>query len=102
MEQRRRITEMERGYNKAAAAVFALETAIEEFEAALPALRRLADYQESGAWLRDFAADEAGRLPADLTRGVLSEDGLYDLLRRADALCDRLGITPKEADKTAQ
>ena len=93
---------MERGYDKAAAAVFALETAIEDFEAALPALRQLADYQESGAWLRDYAADEAGRLPADLTRGVLSEDGLYDLLRRADALCGRLGIKTEKTDKTAQ
>ena len=31
-------------------------------------------------WKRDFADDEAGRLPNDLKRGVLSEDGIYDLL----------------------
>ena len=28
----------------------------------------------------DFADDEAGRLPADLKRGVLSEDGIWNLL----------------------
>ena len=29
---------------------------------------------------RDFEADEAGLLPKGLKRGVLSEDGIYDLL----------------------
>ena len=47
-------------------------------------LRELADrldrYYGSGEWKRDFADDEAGLLPKDLPRGVLSEDGLYDLL----------------------
>ena len=40
----------------------------------------LSDYYTSPAWKRDFAADEAGLLPKDLTRGVLSEDGIYNLL----------------------
>ena len=31
-------------------------------------------------WLSDFEADEAGLLPPDLKRGVLSEDGIYNLL----------------------
>ena len=30
--------------------------------------------------LSDFEADEAGLLPPDLKRGVLSEDGIYNLL----------------------
>lgn len=45
-------------------------------------LRVLSDYYGSAAWKRDFAADEAGRLPAGLKRGVLSEDGVYHLLER--------------------
>ena len=28
----------------------------------------------------DFEADEEGKLPADLKRGVLSEDAVYDLI----------------------
>ncbi|MBQ2991766.1 MAG: DUF4298 domain-containing protein, partial [Clostridia bacterium] len=28
----------------------------------------------------DYAADERGEWPADLKRGVLSQDGLYNLL----------------------
>ena len=43
-------------------------------------LRKLDAYYMSDRWKRDFAADEAGLLPADLKRGVLSEDGIYNLL----------------------
>ena len=43
-------------------------------------LVELAVYYSSDAWKRDYAADEAGLLPKDLKRGVLSEDGLYNLL----------------------
>lgn len=40
----------------------------------------LSDYYSSPEWKLDFAADESGRLPKELKRGVLSEDGLYNLL----------------------
>lgn len=40
----------------------------------------LKEYYESGLWLSDYEADERGELPADLKRGVLSQDGLYNLL----------------------
>ena len=43
-------------------------------------LRQLSEYYGSAAWKRDLAADEAGLLPKELKRGVLSQDGLYDLL----------------------
>ncbi len=45
-------------------------------------LRQLSDYYGSPAWKRDFAADEAGLLPKELRRGVLSEDGIYHLLEQ--------------------
>ncbi len=43
-------------------------------------IRALEEYFESDLWKKDFADDEAGLLPKDLKRGVLSEDGVYDLL----------------------
>ena len=43
-------------------------------------LKALSDYYSSSAWKRDYAADEAGLLPKDMKRGVLSEDGIYNLL----------------------
>ena len=44
----------------------------------------LTQYMESGQWLRDYSLDEKGELPKDLKRGVLSEDGLYNLLSDID------------------
>lgn len=43
-------------------------------------LQELIEYYENGQWLADYEADEAGLLPGDLKRGVLSEDGVYNLL----------------------
>lgn len=43
-------------------------------------IRMLADYMDSGLWLQDYQRDERGELPPTLKRGVLSEDGLYNLL----------------------
>ena len=40
----------------------------------------LSNYLDSEQWRQDFEADEAGLLPEGLKRGVLSEDGLYNLL----------------------
>ena len=44
------------------------------------AIRILADYYGSKEWKQDFADDEAGLLPKDLKRGVLSEDGIWNIL----------------------
>ncbi len=43
-------------------------------------IKELNEYMESGLWLEDFECDERGELPKDLRCGVLSQDGLYDLL----------------------
>ena len=45
-------------------------------------MARLEAYYGSDDWKQDFADDEAGRLPKDLRRGVLSEDGIYNLLEQ--------------------
>ena len=42
--------------------------------------RELREYYENGQWLLDYEAAERGELPATLKRGVLSQDGLWDLL----------------------
>lgn len=46
----------------------------------------LKQYQESGQWLKDFECDERGELPKDLKRGVLSKDGVYNLLIEVDEI----------------
>ena len=40
----------------------------------------LAEYYASDEWKQDFADDEAGLHPKDLKRGVLSEDGIWNIL----------------------
>ena len=45
-------------------------------------LNELETYYASAEWKQDFEADEAGLLPKKLKRGVLSEDGIYDLLEQ--------------------
>ncbi len=55
-------------------------------------LQELTEYYENGQWLADYEADEAGLLPGDLKRGVLSEDGVYNLLFEIEQICsDELG-----------
>ena len=53
----------------------------EDRELMLSALR---EYCDSGLWLKDYERDEKGLIPKDLKRGVLSQDGLYDLLCEAE------------------
>ena len=43
-------------------------------------ISELEAYYESIKWRKDFENDESGLLPKKLPRGVLSEDGIYNLL----------------------
>lgn len=43
-------------------------------------VKRLSDYLSSGVWLQDYELDEQGKLPPALKRGVLAQDGIYELL----------------------
>ena len=67
-----------------------LEEALDAFEGIQEDVKELAAYYEDDDWREDFEADEAGKLPADLKRGVLSEDGIYDVLSGHYALTIRL------------
>lgn len=65
---------------EADAALRQLQQALTRYQAALPLLKRLEEYYQSPLWLADWDADHQGLLPPGLPRGVLSQDGLYDLL----------------------
>jgi len=49
-------------------------------------LRALNDYYENGSWFYDYRLDEAGLLPKNMKRGVLSEDALYNFFSDADKI----------------
>lgn len=73
---------MERRLERATAALDALEAALDGYEAVQDDLAALDAYLGSPEWHADRADDEAGRLPAGLRRGVLSEDAIWNLLER--------------------
>jgi len=89
-KQLARIRLMERHLNRATAAVKRLEAALDKWEDAQEAIAALEEYYGSDLWKQDLADDEAGRLPADLKRGVLSEDGIWNILTDARDLTARL------------
>ena len=80
MEQIERIKTMEERLGRASQAVINLSAAIDEYKEVQEALRKLETYYNSDEWKQDFSDDEAGRLPRDMKRGVLSEDGIWNLL----------------------
>ena len=43
-------------------------------------LRLLAAYYDGPQWRMDFESDEAGQIPEQIKRGVLSEDAVYNVL----------------------
>jgi len=90
MEQIERIKMMEQRLERAASAVMELSAALDKYEAVQDDLKTLNEYYGSKQWKQDFADDEAGRLPADLKRGVLSEDALWNLLSDVRELNTRL------------
>ena len=89
-EQLQRIRKMERHLVRAASALKRLSSALDKYEEAKADIAALARYYGSDEWKQDFAADEAGRLPKNLKRGVLSEDGIWNLLEEHRELQERM------------
>ena len=75
-----RIRHYEQVMDKISAAIAAYQNAVTELHALQAEAQSLSDYYSGSDWKQDFADDEAERLPVNLKRGVLSEDGIYDLL----------------------
>ena len=91
----RRITEMENRLSRISTALKIAELCPAVLDAVREDVRALSAYLDGPLWREDFEADEAGLLPQDLKRGVLSEDAVYDLLTEYDAL----KVQMQEADK---
>ena len=88
-----RIRKMEKCLNDSREAFDLLSFALDRYEAVRKEYFRLDQYYVSGKWMEDFEADEAGKLPANLKRGVLSEDAVYDLITDHKALLLRMQET---------
>jgi hypothetical protein len=81
-----RIKRMEKLLSESKEALKNLNEAIDYYMNLQPAIKELQYYYENGGWLKDFKDDEAGLLPKELKRGVLSEDELYTFLEENDEI----------------
>ena len=97
-EQLLRIQELEACFVAAARAVVNLQQALSQYQKAAADIERLEGYYTSKQWLEDFCSDEAGELPQELPRGILAEDGIYDLLTENDEVKEKIReiFGPKE------
>ena len=90
MDRIDRIREMEQRMDRVAQWLETMTVALEQHPSVRDDVYELSTYYESDLWMEDYEADEAGDLPEDLKRGVLSEDGLYNLLAEYEGLIEDL------------
>lgn len=90
MKQTERIKEMEQRMDRASAALKELTFALDHFDSEAEDFAKLSDYYGSKEWKQDFDADGDGHLEEGLRRGVLSEDGLWNLLEEYRELKERM------------
>lgn len=81
-----RIKEMEEILDRASKVMDELESKIAELESLQSDIQKLEKYYTGKKWKSDLKLDEEGKLPPDLKRGVLSEDGIDTLLERNKTL----------------
>lgn len=90
---------MERCLVSASAAVKRLEAALDRYESVRQAIAALDEYYGSDLWRKDLADDEAGLLPENLKRGVLSQDAIWNLLADVRTLTTRLRTLTTQSEK---
>ncbi len=81
-----RISAMEERLDKALTVISNLEKATCAYEEYQSEIKILEDYYTSRQWKEDLELDRLGMLPPELKRGVLSEDGIYNMLERNSEL----------------
>jgi len=85
-----RIIQMEEIYERIQQKANALEQAISEYEELQSEINILEAYYTSQDWKDDFVMEEKGEIPQGIQRGILSEDGIYNLLEQNKELMKRL------------
>ena len=78
-ERVERVKKMEELLDKVTPKVKAFEQSLTNLNSAFDDIKTLNEYYKK-EWKEDYEADEQGKIPKDLKRGVLSQDTLFDLL----------------------
>ena len=92
------IYEMESILGRALQKMDDLERKIEEYRDFQSQIRRLEAYYTGPQWKEDLAMEEAGKFPEKLRRGVLSQDGIWNMLERNSEMLEMLGISPEDGE----
>ena len=77
-ERIERIKKMEIKLDDVTPKIRAFEESLNNMKKVFEDMKILSDYY-SNEWKQDYEADEEGKIPKDLKRGVLGQDTLYDL-----------------------
>ena len=88
MTQTERIALMESYLDESNSAMKNFFDSLERYHKVQGKIHELSEYYSNGQWRRDFEDDEAGKIPSNIKRGVLSEDALYDFLTENDNLLE--------------
>lgn len=96
MEQIERIRKMEEIMDRVQNAVKQCQDALQNFADLEDEIDELNTYYMDCAWREDYEADEKGKIPKDLKRGVLSQDTLFDLLEETDRLQNAIRIMDED------
>lgn len=84
-----RIIDMEDRFNSINQLLANIEEDLDDYDDIHDFIPELKEYMDSGQWREDYEADERGELPEWLLRGVLSEDGLYNMLEDVKRIKER-------------
>lgn len=84
-----RIIDMEDRFNSINQLLANIEEDLDDYDDIHGFISELKEYMDSGQWREDYEADERGELPEWLLRGVLSEDGLYNMLEDVKRIKER-------------
>ena len=89
MEARKRVKKMEDIFQRQLDVIDALRKLLAEVEASQPEFEELLAYYQSQTYMEDLALEEKGHFMG-MTRGVLSEDGVYNLLFDRGEVAEKL------------
>ena len=89
-KQIERIEEMETIYDDCIESTKNLEKNLKEFNRLQKKIDRLEEYYFSNQWRKDYEDDEKGKIDKSIKRGVLSQDGIYNLLIANDELIEKI------------
>ena len=87
-----RIKRMESILDEANQALDDYQDALDKLQGMQKKIRQLEAYYTGGQWQKDYEYDEKGKLPADLKRGVLSQDAVDDMLERNREVLEQMEI----------